>query len=121
MGLEQLPEQEVADLDLRITGWANVNYPGNSNALHHHSDLDWRISGAYIVDTGGGGDNSTLQFLDPRPLSNSGHLWSTLEGNAIKLRAASGLLIMFPSWLEHLVLPHAGARPRITISFNVAA
>eukprot|EP00959_Pyramimonas_sp_CCMP1952_P261524 5468102-Pyramimonas_sp.AAC.1 len=29
--------------------------------------------------------------------------------------------MVFPSWLEHSVPPHQGKRPRITISFNIAA
>ena len=43
--LSELPAETVADLDLRVTGWANVNRRNHSNALHHHSDLDWRLSG----------------------------------------------------------------------------
>merc|ERR1711975_26930 len=32
--LSELSEAAVEHLDLRITGWANVNLQGNSNALH---------------------------------------------------------------------------------------
>jgi hypothetical protein len=39
-------------------------------------------------------------------------------GEPFRVRAQSGLLVMFPSWLYHWVHPYAGETPRIAISFN---
>ena len=36
---------DAASLDLRFTGWANVNRRGDSYALHEHVDPDWALSG----------------------------------------------------------------------------
>ena len=30
----------------------------------------------------------------------------------------AGLLVLFPSWMEHFVEPHDNDEPRISISFN---
>lgn len=35
------------------------------------------------------------------------------------IRARPGQLVMFPSWLPHEVMPHAGPRDRVVMSFNV--
>ena len=41
-------------------------------------------------------------------------------GEPFRVRAQSGLLVMFPSWLYHWVHPYAGETPRIAISFNAS-
>ena len=44
---------DAASLDLRFTGWANVNRRGDSNALHEHVDPDWALSGVAYLSAGG--------------------------------------------------------------------
>jgi hypothetical protein len=38
---------------------------------------------------------------------------------AIRFRPDPGLMILFPSYVPHAVLPHRGDRERISIAFNV--
>lgn len=39
--------------------------------------------------------------------------------STVAIRARPGQLVMFPSWLPHEVVPHAGPRDRVVMSFNV--
>ena len=61
--------------------------------------------------------------LDPTGLySTAATLWRSLEPEPLRdLSVEAGTLVLFPSWLEHSVPPHRGQKPRITISFNIAA
>ena len=59
---------DAASLDLRFTGWANVNRRGDSNALHEHVDPDWALSGvAYL--SAGGDPSHTSPYLPHLPIS----------------------------------------------------
>ena len=58
--------QQPEAYDIRISGWANVNRRGHSNAIHDHLDQDWALSGVlYLAD--GQDASCTLRFADPRP------------------------------------------------------
>ena len=60
---------DAASLDLRFTGWANVNRRGDSNALHEHVDPDWALSGvAYL--SAGGDPSHTSPHLPISPLTS---------------------------------------------------
>jgi hypothetical protein len=39
--------------------------------------------------------------------------------NFVTLRPEAGLMVLFPSYLPHMVYPHKGGRPRISIAFNL--
>lgn len=113
----ELPREIVTKLAVSIQSWVNVNQPGNSNSLHVHGSA--HLSGAYMVETGGGGENSTLQFWDPRRTNALGQLWRQLELTPLSGVASPGLLLIFPAWLAHYVPPHTGNEARVTVSFNV--
>lgn len=59
-------------------------------------------------------------FRDPRP----GAANSRIKGRGanahrdIHLTPSDGLVVLFPSWLEHYVEPHRGDEARIAIAFN---
>ena len=36
------------------------------------------------------------------------------------IRPASGMLVLFPSWLQHALRPYRGAAERISIAFNLS-
>jgi hypothetical protein len=45
-----------------------------------------------------------------------------VNGHAdVQLTPSSGLLVLFPCWMEHYVETHEGDDPRITIAFNANA
>ena len=100
--------------------WAIINRKGAMNQKHHHSNSD--LSAAYYVTAKEGcGD---IIFYDPRPgkvykypLSNKPNL---LNANNNGVKPESGMLVLFPSYLEHSVDPNTSDHKRVVISFNVS-
>lgn len=110
--------------------WANVSGKGNANFHHTHPGSFWSAV-AYIddgydgsTDSGLGGE---LQLLDPRmPMvrmtapdlrmkDGSGQP----QNNEPTLRPQTGMIVMFPSWLQHAVRPFYGSGTRISIAINL--
>jgi uncharacterized protein (TIGR02466 family) len=103
-----------------ISAWATICRAGAYHAPHSHPDSAW--SGVYYVDAGTANQDQplggVLEFLDPRVGAEAVSAPGDLYGEPFRVRAQSGLLVMFPSWLYHWVHPYAGETPRIAISFN---
>lgn len=112
------------DFQCRLTSWANVNRGGAANAVHNHSMSHW--SGVYYVRIGNYDEDDFpraggLTFIDPRGGVNMyRHPGSSLFGEAMTLMPAAGDLVIFPSWLYHLVRPFRTDTCRISIAFNAA-
>ena len=100
--------------------WAIINKKGAMNQKHHHSNSD--LSAAYYITAKEGcGD---IIFYDPRPgkvykhpLSNKPNL---LNANNNGVKPEPGMLVLFPSYLEHSVNPNTSDDERIVISFNIS-
>jgi len=99
-------------------GWANTSETGAFNTMHTHPGMTW--SGVYYVDTGdspGQNDSGILKFMDPSPGSAASFL-PFLARATPQIQPVAGLMLLFPSYVPHSVLPHRGSRPRISIAFN---
>ena len=100
--------------------WAIINKKGAMNQKHSHSNSD--LSAAYYVTAKEGcGD---IVFYDPRPgkvykhpLSNKPNLLNA-DNNGVK--PEPGMLVLFPSYLEHSVNPNISDHERVVISFNIS-
>jgi uncharacterized protein (TIGR02466 family) len=103
-----------------ISAWATVCRTGAYHAPHSHPDSAW--SGVYYVNSGTENPDQpfsgVLEFLDPRAGAEAVTAPGDPYGEPFRIRAQSGLLVIFPSWLYHWVHPYAGETPRIAISFN---
>jgi uncharacterized protein (TIGR02466 family) len=103
-----------------ISAWATVCRAGAYHAPHSHPDSAW--SGVYYVNSGTENSDQPfsgmLEFLDPRAGAEAVTAPGDLYGEPFRVRAQSGLLVIFPSWLYHWVHPYAGETPRIAVSFN---
>ena len=110
-----------------LQAWANVNGPGDGNICHYHPGSFW--SGTYYVDDGGCASDSALggefEMLDPRGAAPGMYapslrmLDDAAAGSAETIRPHPGLLLLFPSWLQHQVRAYRGDRLRISIAFNL--
>ena len=110
--------------------WANVSGRGNSNQYHTHPGSFWSAV-AYIDDGYDGSTDQTLggelQLLDPRMpmirMTAPDLRFRGGDGKAmhteIGLRPRTGLIVMFPSWLQHAVRPFHGSGTRISIAINL--
>lgn len=99
-----------------LQSWVNIHDRGGFNFQHMHEGA--LLSGSFYLQVPAG--SGSLVFKDPRP----GVLNSFAKGHGanaykdIQLRPSTGLLVLFPHWLEHFVEPHDNDAPRICIAFN---
>ena len=111
-------EKPISNITLHT--WANINKKGNYNRRHVHMSSSIFLCGVYYVKVP---DNSgNIRFFDPRgPLMTSmkdhNYFFGGHEHHFIIPK--EGLLLFFPSWLEHDVEPNASDEDRISIAFNV--
>ena len=111
-----LEKQEV-----KITSmWAIINEHGAFNQRHHHGNSD--LSAAYYVTAKENcGD---IVFYDPRPAPVYRHPIAKspniLNASVNSVQPEEGLLVLFPSYLEHSVNPNNSSSKRIVISFNLS-
>lgn len=106
----------------KVSAWANLNLAGDWNKMHFHSGSTW--SGTYYVS---GGDPApadrpgagNLAFLDPL-LAGQMSFFSGILPQFHEVMPRPGVMVLFPSYLQHVVLPYLGQRPRISIAFNLS-
>jgi uncharacterized protein (TIGR02466 family) len=105
----------------RIDGWANVSRHGHYNSVHSHPNCLW--SGSYYVSAGEPDPdtrfNGRLELIDPRAGANMLAPESSTLQTRYLITPTPGLMVLFPSWLNHLVHPFFGRGARISIAFNV--
>lgn len=110
--------------------WANVSRKGHANQYHYHPGSFW--SAVAYIDDGYNGDTSPalggeLQLLDPRmPMVRmTAPDLRLIDANGeaqqteISIRPKAGMIVLFPSWLQHAVRPFAGEGTRISIAINL--
>ena len=61
--------------------------------------------------------NGAIEFLDPRPSANL-PIPGYRTGSAMAVNPTAGEFILFPSWIQHYVMPFRGRGDRISIAFN---
>jgi uncharacterized protein (TIGR02466 family) len=96
--------------------WGNINPKGGMNFAHVHPG-SW-MSGVYYIQLPKGSDQ--IVFEDPRPSRIMDFQRSCLIDDAYFTHNPKvGELLLFPSWLPHLVFPNNSDEERISISFNI--
>ena len=100
-----------------VTGaWSNIESPGDFVRVHMHP---WSVfSGVYYVKSEE--DSGDLFLIDPRPGAGALY-WPTnavTERGAINIKPRPGLLVLFPSSVEHYTDPNQSGEERVCISFN---
>jgi uncharacterized protein (TIGR02466 family) len=112
-----LGEMGVRETDFQLQSWVNMHDRGGFNFLHVHEGC--LLCGCFYLKVPKHSGN--LVFRDPRP----GVVHGAIKGGVpngyadIHLTPDTGLLVLFPSWMEHYVEPHGNDESRISISFNV--
>jgi uncharacterized protein (TIGR02466 family) len=118
------PEARRKKDDFRLRGWLNVNRAGDSNTLHSHPGCF--LSATYYVNVPAGMKGGEIYFRDPRGPAVAMYETPGIDlpwvgtGLGVPFSPAAGLLLMFPSWLEHRVEPFEAAGERISIAFNAS-
>ena len=108
-------------LEFRLYGWAAVNRTGHYNTAHVHPHSTW--SGTYYVDAGdetSATSGAMLEILHPITAAVMSFFPGVLP-SARLVRPETGMIILFPSYLQHSVRMYGGERPRICVAFNAHA
>lgn len=112
--------------------WANVSGKGAANQYHYHPGSYWSAV-AYIDDGYAGSEDAALggelQLLDPRmpmvrmtaPDLRIASADGTIQQNEVLVRPKTGMIVLFPSWLQHSVRAFQGDGTRISIAINLIA
>lgn len=106
----------ASDVSLKITqSWVNFSAVGQSHHKHSHSNS--YISGVFYVQTN---NNDKIKFSRDGWRQIDFHSTSFNEYNSKTwwFNVKTNSLILFPSWLEHMVDPVEGPESRISLSFN---
>lgn len=98
-------------------GWAAVNRTGDYNITHVHPMATW--SGVYYVDAGDADEpgSGLLELSHPVGASVMTFFPGLLPSERT-IRPEDGLLVLFPSYVQHAVRRYTGRRPRICVPFN---
>jgi uncharacterized protein (TIGR02466 family) len=128
--------QAVADVNrcgisasrLRVNfpdSWFHVTNEGGFHDSHYHGSCSW--CGIYYLQAGDSGrgaergaPNGGNRFYSPLARGGGYKDFGNqyLDVNYLDPPPRDGLLILFPSYLQHSALPYRGERDRIVISFN---
>ena len=97
--------------------WACINKKHDQNLIHSHTN-NYNLSGVYYLSVPA--DSGEIVFRDPRPGANQApcRLFKD-DGDSEYFSPSAGLILMFPSYLEHFVLPNRSDADRISISFDL--
>lgn len=94
--------------EVRLTNiWININNNGHSNGRHKHSNST--LSGAYYLRANP--KQGDIVFDDAKD-------WDPSKANKYSIVPKTNMLLVFPSSLNHEVLPNETFQDRISVSFN---
>ena len=111
---------DVVNQKVKITSmWSVINKKNASNSRHIHSNN--YISAAYYVKAPKNCGN--IIFYDPRSEAVFRHPIiskpNKLNTNSFSIEPKEGLLVLFPSYLNHSVDLNNSDEERVVISFNI--
>ena len=80
-------------------------------------------SGVYYVTKGNPDpskpQNGLLELLDPREAANYIQIKNTILDGREFIENVPGRMLLWPSWMKHMVHPYSGSKERISIAYNV--
>ena len=104
-----------------VQAWGRVMRHGHHALVHDHAEA--HFSATYYPDAGDAElerhpDSGKLNFVDPRR-GGAAVPGVDLFPSQFAIEPRTGLLVVFPGWLQHFAQPYRGGRPRVSISCNV--
>ena len=107
-----------------VGGWINFNEKNDYNLWHIHAGNGVVFSGAYYIKVDDP-QSGPIQFRHPLA-PYLGVMWkdeqleilTSSNGSTIEIFPEPNMLLVFPSWLQHTVLPNNTNSTRISMSFN---
>jgi len=118
--IEEVAKDIAPNMGLLLDNvWININEKGSYNTEHVHPITAFSGTIYISVDENSGqiifnnGQYSPIKHY-PFDSLNSPLFWDYVHYNPV-----NGLILMFPAWLPHKVMPNESDITRISISFNV--
>lgn len=113
-----VPLEEVGAIKMKMNGWSVILREGDISTPHLHPRAN--LSGVYYVTGIPQPDNATegnLVLSDPRIRAGVAPIRN--QASNVMIQPHAGNVVMFPSYMEHYVLPFKGEGTRISIAFNL--
>lgn len=114
-----LQENGFKKIDLKPQIFFSEMFEGDFHEKHFHQNSI--LSGVSYLNTPAG--SSEIKFYDPRIIKSFYRLEidkdNELNWEWVKIKPKKGLLLIFPSWLEHEVLKNSSKEGRMTMVFNL--
>ena len=110
-----------ANINIEIhESWCHITRDGGYHDMHTHPGSSW--SAIYYLDTGdmdAASKNGLNRFFCPynNMYIDAGTAW-TSRNTSIDITAQEGMLIVFPSFIQHNALTYRGEKERYIISVN---
>lgn len=108
------------EMDIIVTGWANVARNGSYTRAHSHDGSLW--SAIYYVATEPAPPehpfSGVVSFIDPRSGARTLPRLNDPFSYSLDIQPEDGLLVVFPGFLLHEVHPYYGKGDRISLSAN---
>jgi len=115
----------VQRLRVHTDAWFHVTRRNGHFGVHNHPLASW--SGVYCVDSGQhdgtSSDSGRLSFINPNSLAGmyidagNASLGDPFGRGNQGFDLTPGQLVLFPSWVQHYVMPFVGDGERITVAF----
>lgn len=108
---EMIGQMGVANVQ-QMVGWAVLGRPGDMSLDQPHNHLPYHFSAVYYPKVPAlQAPEGNIIFFDPRE--------TFAGGPPVQLPPQEGMMVLFPSWLKHSVVPlHYAKDDRISISLN---
>lgn len=113
-------------MQIATDAWFHVTRRGGFFGVHNHPMASW--SGVYCVSPGahdaGDAESGRLSFINPNSLAGmyvdpaNARVRMPFGFSNFGFDLKAGQLVLFPSWVQHYVLPFNGEGERITVAFN---
>ena len=106
--------------------WSNIQLDGCRHHAHVHPNSFYSGSLYLDIPVSDNADPGAIFFIDPRPAKQMQHAnYSKSHGLSMRSRGIkpeTGMLVLFPSWLEHGtdICKVGPGKYRISLSFNYA-
>lgn len=121
LGALVLKDGTERSFQLLMDGWANVCRAGDYNVVHSHPNAMFSL--VYFVADGEPDPevpySGLLELLDPRESANYIQVQRTVLDARTFVQNVPGLMVLFPSWVKHMVHPFRGSGTRISVAVNV--
>lgn len=108
---------ETCEYKIKFTdSWFHVGKTNSLHETHIHANCSW--CGIYYVEIGDEGSGET-SFRNPAYTTylDAGSRWHDKSMEA-RIKAENGLLVLFPSYLQHYQAIYTGKKDRIVVAFN---